>query len=1284
MNYSLACALRTMLFILLIVVAIAINAVRFFLLSAEDYKADLQSKVRELTELPINIGQLHAHMRGFNAEIILDDIQILASNNNELVAVKLKQIRLNVSLLQLLFTQKILPSSWLTLVGVDLSIIRNEDGSLSIAGLTRDDSEQPYWLLEGRGYEILNSHITWLDNQRKTLPIEFRDVDLLLKNGGSDDNHELHFLANLAKEYGESLRVSMAFNSDVFAAGKTNGNVYIEGKNINLTALMTGGNPLGLKIKSGQGSFKQWGQVKDSKFHDSRGSIQARNIVLEKQNDKQKPLHIKKLKTAFNLFKKGEAWALTVVDLFLENNERKWPAASFSFSVDNAFNQITASILHLDFLQLTELMRFFTALDFSEHDVIKKLHLKGELKNVAVFIDNEKAQYAVNGAFNNIFIRAFEGFPEIKNLTGSIKGSNEKGVVVFDTHNGQLFFSELFKHSFAIEQLTGQLKWEQSADKWQISSESLILNTGDVETETKVLLSIPKNEAPVFMNLQASFANMQDISQVSKYYPVSIMDEDAVEWLDKAFVSGKIKQGKVRVYGELDKFPFVNNQGVFEVQYEMKDVELQYNSDWPNLNHLNAGVVFFKNSVSVDLYDAQVNNLSVKDVILKIPSFTSSDHLLVKGKVEGQIFDGLHFLQKTPIHTIANNVLNAITPKGLTVIDLDLKIPLSKAAKMSANVTAHLSEAALKVNAVDIDVSEVTGDLTFTEKGFYCKNVSAKALGYPIQIDANSDDNKTLINIVGKTDIQHLEKQFDFFDSWILKGQRIKGSTAYKLKLDLPLNENKSASLKITTELQGVAVDFPETLKKSAEQKASLTVSMALNDPLLLPLSLNYQEELMLSMTIDKQKNKMISANIVYAESSDTVRIFNKITDLEQGIKIQLEREKFDSTQWMAFIDQKDTQGNKEAVEIKEINLITKQLQWKNKSYGAFELAMHRLSNKWQGNISSSMAKGAFVLPIEQGGNEAIKLNMAHLNITELMQVDFKKENITVEKLPLINVESERLLWKNSNLGSLTINSERLLDGIRFNKIDIASKWYKVETKVDWVKSNNGYITDMYGTVKANNFGKFLNKFHFDNDFKNSEGSVEFFALWPGAPYQFSLEDMNAEMDIELKNGRLASVEPGFGRVLGLIAMEQWLKRLTLDFDDIYKKGMSFNSITGHFTIMKGNAASRNLFVDAVPARIFITGDADLIAETFDHRIAVVPKSSGALPIAGTIVSGIVGVITQVFSSEYRDGYFFGSEYKVQGSWDDFKVTAISEKEGILKKTWSGLTDFSWMKSIAE
>ena len=63
------------------------------------------------------------------------------------------------------------------------------------------------------------------------------------------------------------------------------------------------------------------------------------------------------------------------------------------------------------------------------------------------------------------------------------------------------------------------------------------------------------------------------------------------------------------------------------------------------------------------------------------------------------------------------------------------------------------------------------------------------------------------------------------------------------------------------------------------------------------------------------------------------------------------------------------------------------------------------------------------------------------------------------------------------------------------------------------------------------------------------------------------------------------------------------------------------------------------------------------------------------------IVSTIAGAITQAITNDYQEGYFFGSEYKVTGEWDDIKVTSRHDQDGILNKTWTGLTDFSWMKS---
>ncbi len=1276
-------SLRYLLLGLLVGLAIAINVVRFFLLYADDYRAELQHKVRELTELPIEIGRVRARMQGFNPELILEDIQVLAADSTAPAAIKLEQMRLRVSLVQLLFTRQLLPSSRLTLIGAELSIVRKKDGSLSIAGLTTNNADEPYWLLDGGRYELLNSHIIWRDEQRNASPIAFSNVDLLLKNepGGQ---HEVHFLAALPEKYGKSLRASMSFQGDVFKPDNMKATVYIAGQDIVLTELMTGEMPLGLKIRSGVGSFKKLSRFENSRLTAMLGSISAKNLVLDKPGQPPKSLHINALKTGFKVRNKVGGWELSVVDLLLETDHKQWPSASFSLGTDNAFSQIAASIQQLDLQELSGLLRFFTPLDVSQHGLLKNLHIKGMLKDFSLYVDNEHSQYAFNGIFNNIFTHAFDGFPEIENLSGRIKGSHEQGQIVFNTDRGTVFFPELFRKAWTIQRLTGALEWLQTPEKWQIQSKGLVLNTRYVDTETQVFVSIPKNAEPVFMDLQASFANMQDISHISTYYPVSIMDEDVVEWLDNAFVSGKITRGDVLVYGELDKFPFVDNQGVLEVLYDMQDVELQYNSDWPNLNHVNAEVLFLKNSVSIDMFHAQVQGLTVKHALLEIPSFATSDHLLVHGKVEGEIIDGLHFLQNTPLQATVNRVLEAITPTGLTQVDLDLNIPLAATSEVVANVITHLTDAAIKVNAIDLDISEVTGDLRFTEVGLFCQNLQAKTLGYPLQMQAKSDALQTLINIVGQTDIPHLEQQFAFFDSWILKDQRLKGATTYQLELALPANEQQSATLSIDSDLVGVAVDFPEPLKKSATDKSSLRVAMALNDEELLPLVLHYQEQLTVAMHIHKQQNELHSAHIFYGKQPTAVQAIAPAA-VDKGIRIDIERDVFDVAKWMTFIGQKDEVTNPaSALTLNEINLHTRQLHWNHKDYGAFDLAMQRLSGQWQGELACSMAKGTFSLPLEQTEQDVIKLEMRYLNLTELMQVDFQQDTIEMAQMPLIKVVSEQLWWKDSNLGRLQIATERRVNGIRFKNIDVISEQHSIELKADWVGSAGSSFTEMSGRVSTEDFGGFLAQFDFDNDFKDSQGDIDFFAKWPGSPYHFAIEAMEAEMDVELQDGRLASVEPGFGRILGLLAMEQWIKRLTLDFGDIYKQGMSFNRITGHFNIRQGKALSNNLLIDAVPAQIFISGTTDLIAKTFDHRMGVMPKSSGAIPIAGTIVGSIAGVIAQVFTDDYKEGYFFGSHYKVKGPWHDFKVIPIHEQDGLLKKTWTGLTDFSWMSSLAK
>jgi len=158
-------ASRHILFWSLILAAIVLSGTWLFLADIDDYRGLLEQKIREASDIPLHITSLDAGMRGFNPEIILQGISVEALTTESKPQIQLREIRLGLDFLDLLLTQNLLSASRVTLVGANISMIRNEDGSLSIKGLQASD-EKPVWLLKGGKYEILDSQITWQDLKR--------------------------------------------------------------------------------------------------------------------------------------------------------------------------------------------------------------------------------------------------------------------------------------------------------------------------------------------------------------------------------------------------------------------------------------------------------------------------------------------------------------------------------------------------------------------------------------------------------------------------------------------------------------------------------------------------------------------------------------------------------------------------------------------------------------------------------------------------------------------------------------------------------------------------------------------------------------------------------------------------------------------------------------------------------------------------------------------------------------------------------------------------------------
>ncbi|MDD5579197.1 MAG: YhdP family protein [Methylobacter sp.] len=1261
-------ATRHLIFWSLVSVAVSLTGIRLLLAGIESYKADLAANISELLDVPVKIGHLGAKMRGFSPELVLKDIVVLPAVKGGKFPIQLKEIRLGIHLLDMLVNRDLLSSSWITLVGAKLSIKRKPDGSFAIVGL-KAGGEQPVWLLQGSKFEVLESDITWQDEKRNGRPLKFEDVDLAIMNDAQ--RHQVNMLMKLPEKYGDALRISMDFNGNAFAPSAMHGTVFIEGKNIKLPELMAIDLPFAMNINSGTGDFKVWSDWQYSQPVSVKGEAQLQQLKFIR-NDKNAFL-VSQLKTGFHWRLTDRQWQLDVKDFLLETADRKWPVAAFSVSAnraeDHALHKIALFAEQLDLQQATDVVQFFVPLTKEQSEFLTQAHIRGLLEKFSLFADMDEKSFAVNGKFAGIRVASMSSLPGIENLTGRIKGSDKQGILRVVTEDARIILPNLFRKTLPISTLEGTLAWQQSQDDWVLSSQLINLDAPGFQSKNRIRLNIPKTEGKVFMDMQSSFAS-NDVSLIAQYLPAGIMHGNVVNWLDHAFVNGRVTKGGLLISGNLKDFPFTRGEGVFEALFDVEQLELAYHPQWPAITDMAAEVLFLQNSLKVDVHQGQSNKAIIKQAEVTIPALGKSEHLLIQGEIEGEIRQISGFMQQTPLNTSIDTLLDAIAPEGATQIALTMKIPLLANARTKVDGTARLSNVRLKVQPLDLWVNKIEGELKFNERGVFSDTIHAVALNHPIRINISNSASQAIVNIAGNVEMSDLQEQFK-----IPGLHKTEGATDYKLRLALPYDGN-SPELVLESTLLGVALDLPGALAKTGVQTAPSSLSVSLSDKFLLPVLLNYDNKLKAAVKVDVKQQSIYSGHVLIGAGNVT-------QTQEAGLKLEINRNPLALQDWLSLAVAQEKEGETGAgINLREIKIQTDQALWKRTELGIFDLTLKREGDYWAGDISSSFAKGKIQIPIKLKGADSINLNMDWLDMAALKQLKFQNDSpeSAPEFLPLFNITSRKTLWQSVDLGQLKLTTERIPEGIVFKNMELVGADEELTLSGDWKVNGKHSETHTHGHLEMPRAGRLFAQLGITKDLMETAAIIDFTVDWKGAPYQFSLPDLKGEVAVNLSNGRILSIEPGFGRLLGMLALAQWIKRLQLDFSDVYEEGLTFNSIKGRFDLSNGMAVTHNLVVDAVPAKITIIGDTDLVNGTVDHIVNVSPKSAEAVPIAGTIMGKVAGLVARSLTGEEQEGFFFGSQYLVKGGWGDAQIIPLHENDGLLQKTWNGLTDFAWLK----
>ncbi|PKM45744.1 MAG: TIGR02099 family protein [Gammaproteobacteria bacterium HGW-Gammaproteobacteria-1] len=269
------------------------------------------------------------------------------------------------------------------------------------------------------------------------------------------------------------------------------------------------------------------------------------------------------------------------------------------------------------------------------------------------------------------------------------------------------------------------------------------------------------------------------------------------------------------------------------------------------------------------------------------------------------------------------------------------------------------------------------------------------------------------------------------------------------------------------------------------------------------------------------------------------------------------------------------------------------------------------------------------------------------------------------QELPPLDVQIKRFGYGEQQLDQLAFKLRSNRESMQLSELLLTGPALNLSGQARWQLRPRSY-SEMKLHLQSPDFGAMLRHLKVASVITRGKADVEAELNWPGTLAEGSLATLGGSAHARIEDGMVDEVEPGAGRLLGLLSLQALPRRLVLDFRDLFQKGLDFTRIEGDVSLGGGNAYTSNLVMDSAAALVRIDGRTGLVARDYDQRVIVVPNLSGTAPVVGTLAFGPqVGALLLLFQRLLKKNVDEAArtEYRVTGPWEQPVIEKVPEKK---------------------
>jgi len=1236
---------------IVILLAIAVGIFRLMLPRLPEYQEEIKDWASTAIGMDVEFSGMNARWRLSGPELSFFDAGLSQRNSGEII-LQADEVSVGVGLLRLI-TDRELVVDRVSIRDTAIDLRQNEDGAWLLQGIvldeimgSRDLSTQQVGDVEIVGQNISVEYEHPASGQ--VVPFSIRS----LVASRSETELVLEADIDLPVEFGNRVEIS----ADLLNLGTSDelARLFIEGDSLDIGGLSRL-QPVGLpEVDSGTADFSLWVDVSEGNVQSATANV----VISDLQVSGPAIVAPFGIRGSFEYSRELDGWLLAANQMRVSTVNGTWPQSDLQLRVINGDNgeidalRTNASYFDLDDLKYVaawlpdEYLEMFN--DISPSGIVRDLNVELGL------LQSDDPLFDVSADLESVGFAAAGERPGIREFSGRIRADRDDGRLEIESTDLNVDLGPNLTEPFLLDDAFGTIIWRRNPSGMTVLTDSVRIRNADLDSQISMEITVPAgNEAPV-VDFESTWS-VYDVSAMHRYLPIRVITPKLRQWLADALVSGRVTRGTTRFNGALDKFPFDEGEGAFRIEARVEDATLEYSEKWPapQFRHLdivveNTRLYSFENSaVNLDnnVEDARIEIQDLRAPILTIDAFAT-----------GTLESIRRYASQSPIDDVLGGQLDRVEVGGDASFDLSITYPIQDKENYDFATKIRVSDGMVRVQGFAAPVTALNGVVNVSRHDATSESLFGHFLGQPVDLDLNRVGDETashsvVLDAVGRTTAEALQAELGIPLSGVLDGD-----ADFTASVRFPNGRAPQPGplqIQVDSDLFGFESDLPAPLGKSDDEP--LAMSLNIEFPSVNQISttgslagdINWTAQFIKENDTWDFDRGVLAAGGEYPQDADI-----------RGLHIRGQTPQLDLHAWLAEGRRRDKKvglGDR----IRSIDLNVERFYAIGQRFVDHRIQVNRSGQEWLIQISGEEASGLVTVPYDFTVGRPMTLEMERLILPGDDDVELEKATpLDPRTLPGISLRAAEFGMGERYLGQLEMDFARTDRGLESTSLKSTDDTFSITGTAGWIidaYEDSGQRTFFDAELKSSNVEETARRLNYEPGIIADAMIVDLDVGWPGGPRKDYMDALNGSVSVSLGAGKLADVDPGAGRVFGLMSFTALPRRLALDFRDVFDSGFSFDRITGNFRLVNGEAYTCDLTLTGPAADVGIVGRAGLTARDYDQAAVVSANVGNTLPVVGGLLGGpqvaaALLVFSQIFKKPLKDvGQVY---YSVKGSWD--------------------------------